>query len=345
MNVMTVTGSVDIDELGVVLPHEHIISAFDWPGLWPDVSHCPELVWKKVTMELLGELKRNYCAIRDNCILNDTAEAIKELEFFKKAGGSTIMEMSTQGLFGDPLKLREISLKTGVLIIAGTGYYLDQTFSEQVKKMSIEKMYESMMQDITIGFPGTDVKAGIIGEVGISNFSKAEENSLRASVRVQKDTGLAINIHVGFSPELSRKAIKILKEEKADFKKIAFAHCDGNSIEFNRELANEGIYVEADCFGNEWYVDNGAYDGDSAYYFNSDGERVKNIKKLIDAGFVDKIFLSQDICTKTQTIQYGGYGYAHLLDNIVPMLKYEGVCEEVISKIMVENPKRFLAGE
>jgi phosphotriesterase-related protein len=343
MNVMTVTGPVDIDRLGVILPHEHIIMAFDWPGLWPDVSHRPDLVWEKVSIENLGELRRNYCAIRDNAVLDSVAEMTREVELFKKAGGGCIMEMSTYGLYGDPRKLKEISLATGIYIIAGTGFYLDQTFSREIRSLSIDELYAVMLRDIREGFPGTDIKAGIIGEVALSpEMTPAEERSLRAAARVQRDTGLAMNIHGGTA--LRQQVVPILKEEKADLRKIAFAHCDGIPAETARELVQEGIYVEADCFGNEFYVDNGAYDTDAPWYFSSDGERVSGVQAWIDAGLADHLFLSQDVCTKMQTVQYGGYGYAHLLENIVPMLEYRGISRQISGRIMKENTKRFLLG-
>ncbi len=345
MKIMTVKGTVDIEELGIILPHEHLIMGFDWPGLWPDVSHRTELVWKKVNIENLGELRRNYCAIRDNALLDDVGEISWEVELFKRAGGGTIMEMSTYGLYGNPAKLKEISERTGVHIIAGTGFYLDQTFTEEIKAMSVDDMYHVMMRDIAEGFPGTDVKAGIIGEVGISGFSKAEENSLRASARVQRDTGLAMNIHVGMFPEICRKIVGILKEEGADLKKVAFAHCDGGSPEDCKEFTDQGIFVESDCFGNEFYADNGAYDGDDPWYFTGDGERLDAIIERIHKGIGHKLFLSQDVCSKMQTVKYGGYGYAHLLENIIPMLEYRGISRDVLYKIMKENTARFLLGE
>jgi len=347
MDVMTVTGAVRADQLGVILPHEHILMAMDWPGLWPDVSHRPDLVWKKVSIENLGELRRNYCAIRDNAILDSVEEQSREVRRFQQAGGGAIMEMSTYGLYGNPAGLKQISLNSGVYIIAGTGFYLEQTFSDEIKHMSVEQMASVMLGDIYEGFPGSDVKAGVIGEVGITppKIQGAEERSLRAAARVQHETGLSMNVHIGFSIDLSRQAVQILREEKADFRKIAFAHCDGNPPEVNRELAELGVYVECDCFGNEFYVDNGAYDGDNPWYFGSDGDRIRSIQMLIDAGLGDRLFFSQDVCSKMQTVQYGGYGYAHLLENILPMLEHRGVSHQALWKIMTENPLRFLLGE
>jgi len=343
MNVMTVTGPVAVEDLGVILPHEHLLMAFDWPGLWPDVSHRPDLVWQKVSIENLGELRRNYCAIRDNGLLKNVEEMCREVDRFKQAGGGTILEVSTLGLYGDPGGLRQISERTGVYILAGTGFYLDQTLPDEVKHWGIAQMYDAMMRDITVGFPGTDVRAGLIGEVGLSlPMTEVEERSLRAAAQAQRDSRLAMNIHI--PSLLHQQVIQILKEEGADFRRIAFAHCDGIKPEKARELMREGIYVESDCFGNEFYVDNGAYDGDSPWYFGSDGERIRAVKDLVDHGLSDHIFLSQDVCSKMQTVGYGGYGYAHLLENILPMLEHIGVSGETLRGIMIENPKRFLLG-
>jgi phosphotriesterase-related protein len=268
-------------------------------------------------------------------------------ELWKRLKKPAIMEMSTYGLYGNPAGLKEISLNSGAYIIAGTGFYLEQTFSDEIKNMSIDQMVAVMLRDIYEGFPGSDVRAGVIGEVGITppNIQGSEERSLRAAARVQHETGLSMNVHIGFSIDLSRQAVQILREEKADFKKISFAHCDGNRPEVNRELTELGVYVECDCFGNEFYVDNGAYDGDNPWYFGSDGDRIRSVKALVDAGLGDRLFFSQDVCSKMQTVQYGGYGYAHLLENILPMLEHIGVSRQVLWQIMTENPLRFLLGE
>ena len=344
MDVMTVTGPAPVETLGIILPHEHLQMAFDWPGLWPDVSHRPDLVWQKVSIENLGELRRNYCAIHDNAVLDSVEEISWEVNRFRSAGGQTMMEVSTYGLYGNPARLKEIARQTGATILAGTGFYLDQTFSPEIQAMSVEEMYAVMMRDLTEGFPGTDVKAGFIGEVAISPvMTTAEERSLRASARAQRDTGVCMNIHIGHS--MYPRAIAILKEEGALLNRTAFAHCDGNSLETDLELVKEGLYVEIDCFGNEFYVDNGAYDGDWPWYFGNDGARLNNIVKLIEGGIAGHLLFSQDVCSKMQTVRYGGYGYAHLLENILPMLEHRGVPHPTLMKIMTENVCRYITGE
>ncbi len=41
-------------------------------------------------------------------------------------------------------------------------------------------------------------------------------------------------------------------------------------------------------------------------------------------------------------VSYGGWGYAHLLREVVPLMRIYGIAEEDIPTMMVENPKRLL---
>ena len=71
MHVMTVTGPISPDEMGITLPHEHLLLDMNWPGLWPDVSDRPDLVWEPFNITNLGAIRRNYMVVRDNAILDD----------------------------------------------------------------------------------------------------------------------------------------------------------------------------------------------------------------------------------------------------------------------------------
>ncbi len=51
--------------------------------------------------------------------------------------------------------------------------------------------------------------------------------------------------------------------------------------------------------------------------------------------------MSQDVCFSVCYVKNGGYGYAHILNNILPQIKTKGITDEQIYNIMVENPKRM----
>jgi len=62
---------------------------------------------------------------------------------------------------------------------------------------------------------------------------------------------------------------------------------------------------------------------------------------LMEAGFIKQIVISQDIWNKTQRRKYGGWGYAHIMDNVLPVMRAKGMSEKDIKTIMVDNPARL----
>ena len=94
--------------------------------------------------------------------------------------------------------------------------------------------------------------------------------------------------------------------------------------------------MEYDFFGMEFYVDS------VGRYLGSDASGVAALKRLIDEGCLERLLLSHDIAMKIQLTRYGGWGYAHLVKNVVPMLSRSGLGEEQINTLIVGNPRRVL---
>ena len=55
------------------------------------------------------------------------------------------------------------------------------------------------------------------------------------------------------------------------------------------------------------------------------------------------MLLSSDFASEPETKFNGGAGYATVTSVFVPKLRYAGVSEATLHKILVDNPKRFLA--
>ena len=75
----------------------------------------------------------------------------------------------------------------------------------------------------------------------------------------------------------------------------------------------------------------------------SDAQRLDRIVKLLERDMASRLLISQDICTKHRTTKYGGHGYYHILENVVPFMRKKGISNEVIRQIIVDNPARLLA--
>jgi 5-phospho-D-xylono-1,4-lactonase len=71
-------------------------------------------------------------------------------------------------------------------------------------------------------------------------------------------------------------------------------------------------------------------------------KRVETVKRLIDAGFVDKIFFSNDwVHGDVEREKVNPDGLLFTIRKTIPYLKQLGVSERQIHAITVDNPKRF----
>ncbi len=343
MSVQTVTGVVGKSDLGITTPHEHVfieLTAFFEEHY---VEDCESPATAYVTMDKLGILNRDPYAIRDNLSMLDYETQKREILRFKKAGGKTIVDATLPGIGRDPEMLKKISEATGLNIVMGTGYYVYSTHPEEMKTMTESEIAELMIKEIEDGVGDTGIKAGVIGEIGISEvFNEEERRVLRASAIAHKKTGTKILVHINPWTTNGLEATKILLDEGVEPKNIAISHIDvTNDEDYIYKLLEMGVYVEFDNFGKEYYVDREVRN-EGYGLFVHDTERVALIKKMIDDGYKSQILLSCDVCLKTCLRTYGGWGYDHVLKNIVPMMEDEGISNEDINLMLIDNPANFL---
>lgn len=129
---------------------------------------------EKIKLENLGVLRQYPYASAFNINFYDeeTRECVAEdLKLFKKWGGGTIVENTSHGLKRDLLFYREMAIRTGINIVAGTGHYVELTQSNSGRLMSVEAMIDLYTKELTTGVDINNdgkefVKCGIIGEVG-----------------------------------------------------------------------------------------------------------------------------------------------------------------------------------
>ena len=197
VDVMSVTGKIQSDQLGVCLPHEHLLNDVrSWwqpsqvNGIDPD-SYRDAIV----SAEILWELRNDPFGNLDNCQMQDMEVAESELQYFRELGGVSIVETTSISIGRDLTRLRELSIATGLNVIAGTGFYLDSSQPPDIKASSEEDLIDLMLADLTHGTDGA--RPGIIGEIGVSSeFTPAEQKSLRAAGKVQTRSQLPIQVHL-----------------------------------------------------------------------------------------------------------------------------------------------------
>lgn len=338
--VMTVLGPVESSKLGVTLPHEHVF--IDLSCLWqqPVDPARAFLVDAPVETANRGLLMCDPYHARDNMLLNDRELAVTELARFKSIGGSTVVDLSTRPLGPHPLQLKEVALRTGLNIVAGTGFYTQRAHPAHVHNATVSDLAKEMIDDLTVGFPETPIRAGVIGEIGTSSPIHADEAKvLQAVALVHRETRAAINIHLAVFGGEGRNVLDLLEAHGVNPCFVALSHLDELPDEtYHFSLAERGCFLEFDCFGSEVYFD------EENMREPSDAERIDALLRLLEYGYEHQLLLSQDVCTKTHLRRYGGMGYDHVLRSIVPRLRSRGVQQSTIDNMLIHNPARFLTG-
>jgi predicted metal-dependent phosphotriesterase family hydrolase len=308
-HVRTVNGDVAPSQLGFTLPHEHtqchlwrIPERFDYWELTPD----------------------------ENLIA-------AELERFRAAGGSCVVDLTLPGIGRDPAWLRRVAERTGLLVVMGTGWYREPYYPPDalIDRRSVEELADLMVREFEQGADGTDVRPGIIGEIGCHKpwVSAQEERVFRAAGRAARTTGMAVTTHAVMSP-IGLRQLDLLEGAGADPSRVVIGHSDSYPIlDHWLAIVERGASIECDFLGMAF----------TPMERKGEPRVIELILEMLHRGHGARILLSQDVCDNSQLTFYGGNGYAYLAEAFLPRLRERGVSDAEIRALTVDNPQRILA--
>ena len=351
--VMTVTGPIAAADLGITLMHEHLIADCTPYYAAPADPGLAAIGAAPVSMTSLGLLRRNLFAVRDNLLLDDVELAVEEAGAFRALGGGTIVDVTPPDIARNPLALAEISRRTGLAVVMGCGHYIHPVHPSGLAAEPAESIADRLIAEIEGGVGDTGIRPGLIGEIGTwYPLHPTEERVLRAAAIAQRATGLAISVHVHIAARAGLAILDLLEDAGADLTRvvlghqdIAFGHLDTDEaavLALHRAIAARGAFVEYDTFGAEVFAPGSPVT--PPFWTPSDLTRARAVARLVADGHGDRLLLSHDVFTKSQLLRYGGFGYGHLLRDSRHRLREVGVSEADLTRILVENPRRVLAG-
>ncbi|MBB4008423.1 phosphotriesterase family protein [Allorhizobium taibaishanense] len=334
--VMTVQGAIPVEKLGVTLMHEHILN--DCRCWWhaPKTPERQYLAEGFVCMEILGELRQDPFVNKHNITLDDEPLAIAELKAFATEGGHTVVEPTCQGIGRNPRAMQRISKASGLNIVMGAGYYLASSHPEKVAGLTVDAIADEIVAEALQGVDGSDIKIGLIGEIGVSSdFTPEEEKSLRGAAQAQVRTGLPLMVHLPGWFRLGHKVLDVVAEEGADLRHTVLCHMNPShdDLAYQGELASRGAFIEYDMIGMDFFY------ADQQVQCPSDEEAARAIVKLVERGHLDRILLSHDVFLKMMLTKYGGNGYAYILKHFLPRLKRHGLDDATLQTLMRDNPR------
>jgi len=333
-NVRTVLGDVAPAEIGPALMHEHVLFDIVPPGAVGDrdAPILPQDRWQ------IDYRSNEHPA---NAHQTDPAVATSELTAFALDGGSLIVDQSVHGLARDAAGLAWASRDSGVHVVAAAGTYTAAFLAPETLALDEAALTSRFAGEINAGMDGTEIRAGLIGEIGCSwPLHPFERKALTAAARAQAATGAAISVHPGRHPRACAGILDILQTEGADLTRVILCHMDrthpdGSGIQ---SLLDRGATVEWDFFGIE----------QSHYWMGDDTElptdlgRLRLIRQFADKGHGAQITISHDICTRTRLRQWGGHGYGHILRNVRRLMARLDFPPTLVSALIRDNPIKML---
>lgn len=265
----------------------------------------------------------------DDCRLDCKDETIEEFKELYENGVRNITDVTNIGMGRNIDYIKEVSEKSGINVICATGFYKEPFYPDFVYKKSEKELSEIMKNEILNGIEGTDIKAGIIGEIGSSKdkITDTELKVFKAAIIAHLETGAPITTHTSLGT-MGHEQVKLFKEYNVNTDKVVIGHTDlSGNAEYVLKMLYDGVYIEFDTIGKNNYM--------------PDSTRIEILKEIEKRNLTDRVFLSLDITRKSNMKFNGGIGYNYIFDKFIPKLKESGIKESSIEKMLKTNPKKF----
>ena len=305
--IHTLKGPVDVDTLGLILPHEHLFTDLRGP-------HVPE-----------------YAQGEPSAVLKVVEPYLAEAA---AAGATALVECSTMGVGRNLNVLQSLADATSMHIIAPTGVYRDAFIPVSLREINEDELAELWTKELTEGMERTSIRAGFI-KLAMSDDGPTplEIRNLRAGVKAAQRTGAVIASHT-IGGTVAKKEMDVLEEAGLDLHRFIWIHAQTEpDVSVLKEAARRGAYIELDSVGAPHqsqpelldvtvsliaagYIDHLLLSHDAGWYNPADANRMPD----------------------------GGYrGYTALMKDFLPALAARGISDEQIRQITVVNPAQAFA--
>lgn len=247
-----------------------------------------------------------------------------ELRAAAKEGVACIVDGGHPDMGRDLDFLKNLSMQSGMPIVAGCGYYSEPFYPPEIATMTEDQITRELVRQ------ARTQPVGAFGEIGSwGDITDLERKVFRAVGKAHLQTNLPIFTHTGIPGKSAIEQLDILEAAGVKPQRIVIGHL-GNlvdpKVEVQKALCKRGVFIGFDRQGGP-----------------GDARQAPMVAALIDAGYADNLLFSSDLSTANQLKHNGGAGYAKTLTVFVPKLRETGVKEDTLHGILVDNPRRFLA--
>jgi phosphotriesterase-related protein len=321
--INTVTGTLDINDLGVTLMHEHVMIGY--PG------------WEADTLRP-GPGRDEMLAV-----------CVERIEQMQSRGIQSMVDPCPNDLGRDVVFSAEVATRTGFNIVCATGLYKQEEggaaywhFRSNFGPV-VEAMAELFIHELTVGIGDSGIKAGIIKiATGKDLITEYEHSVIQAAAIAALETGAPITTHTE-EGTMGDEQQRLLLDAGVPAHKIIIGHsCGSSDHDYHMGILEQGSYLGFDRFGLD--------------IVHPDEERVKSLLALLQKQREQQLVVSHDTvwCWRGEPIpsqvlaEVGDsvvFSPTHFHDTIIPRLLGAGVTQAQIDTMLVENPRRFFAGQ
>ncbi len=294
-----------------------------------DLGNGPVLFHEHLSMHYPPGIKEHFT--------DDVAMMVDEARAAGKEGITCIVDGGHADMARNLEALKRITTESGLPVVASGGYYMQRTYPPEIVTKSSDEIADQL---------ATEARAqrlGAFGEIGQQSgvLTDDEKRVFQAVAKAQVRTGLPIfthNAYTGVRPtanpvprDTALRQLDVLEGAGATPNHVAIGHVcclDEPKAEIAQQLAKRGVFVGFDRV---------------TIPIVPDAARVVMIMAMVEAGYTDNILISSDFAVENSLKKNGGAGLAQATTIFGPMLLRAGMSEATLHRILVDNPRRFLA--
>jgi phosphotriesterase-related protein len=307
--IMTVLGPIETKDLGFCQFHEHIAISMGMSYL-----------------------------ISSQLYMDDMQKSLEEVLRYKNKGGNTLIDAQPGGCNRIVPLLQSVAQKSGVNIIASTGFHklifypenhwIHQISEEKLIQYFIDELNDGMYleNDLNYSTVQSTARAGIIKTaLDTENLTPRYHKLFSAAARACIETGRSIMIHIekASDPIL---LLEFLIQQGVKPAQMIFCHLDRaiDDLSIHKRIASAGAFLEYDTIGR--------------FKYHSDEQELTIISEMLKSGFEHQLLFSLDTtAARMKAYSPDAIGLDYILTTFLNKMKNAAISDTQIRRIFYDN--------
>ncbi|MAS37085.1 MAG: esterase [Anaerolineaceae bacterium] len=296
--LFTTLGPKTADELGLILPHEHLFVDLRTP----DAPGFAEAEAQDV-IDLMAP----------------------EVEKAKALGVTALVECSPVGVGRRVDMDKAVSEATNLPVVMATGIYREPWVPDWAQQASEDTLYEWMLGELTGDIEGSGVRAAWVKlSAGDDGLTPMETKILRAAARAAKATNAIIGSHT-IRGRVVKDQLAVIEQMGHTPERYIWIHTQAEpDFDLHLELAQRGVWIEYDAIGSVERFPDASY--------------IEKIQRLLDAGHDKIMLSHDRGWFDPGNRDRPPKPFTYLSETFIPAMRTAGFDEALIRKLTHDNP-------